>query len=91
MKKIRSYKDAEMLVNKMLNDADVEIQLWDEIESNRIIAAERDTEYELWCWMKALDTVNGTVEWIHVYVADVTELIWNNRKDVNRLNDLEGL
>ena len=91
MNKIKSFKNAEELVNKMLDDADVEIVLWDEMESNRIISVERDTEYSLWCWMRSVDTVNGTYEWIHVYISDVVELVYDNRKDVNKLNDLASL
>lgn len=91
MNKIKSFKNAQELVNKMLDDANVEIVLWDEMESNRIISVERDSEYSLWCWMRAVDTVNGTYESIHVYISDVAELVYDNRKDVNKLNDLASL
>lgn len=91
MNKIKSRKDAGDLVKKMIENPGIQIRLWDEMDSNSIISVERDKEFDMWCYVTQIDTVNGTEERLHHYVSEVAEAIWNNRKDVNKLNDLASL
>lgn len=91
MNKIKSFKNANELVKKMLADPELQIQLWNEMDSNRIMSVEADKEYDLWCWITLIDTVNGTETRYHAYVSEAEEAIWHNRKNVNKLNDLAGL
>ena len=91
MTKIKSFKNARELVNKMIENPSLQIQLWNEMNSNRIISVERDAEYDLWCFVTRIDTINGTEERRHVYIDDVAQSIWDNRKNVNKLNDLASL
>lgn len=91
MKKITSFKNANELVKKMLENSELRIQLWDEVDSNRIMSLEKDEEFELWCFITLEDTVNGTVKKYHAYVSEAEEAIWHNRKNVNKLNDLASI
>ena len=91
MKKITSYKNADELVKKMLENPELRIQLWDEVESNRMMSLEKDEEFELYCYMTLEDTVNGTVTKCPAYVSEAQEAIWHNRKNVNKLNDLASI
>lgn len=91
MKKITSHQDAEDLMFKMLENPELRIQLWDDVDSNRIMSLVKDEEYELWCVVVLEDTVNGTVIRQNAYISEAEEAIWHNRKNVNRLNDLESI
>ena len=91
MNKIKSFKNAQELVDKMLNDSDIHIVMWDGVESNRVVSAEPDMEYPQWCWLNAVDSVNGTYEHVHVRVADFAQFVFTVRKNINELNNLEIL
>ena len=91
MNKIKAFKDVKALVKKMLANPELKIQIWDQLDTSRIISVEPNPEYELWCFVTIIDTVEGTEERIEAYITDVEDSIWNNRKDVNKLNDLAGL
>lgn len=91
MNKIKSFKDANQLVKKMMENPELEIRLWDEFESNRIMSVEADAEYPMWCYITFLDTVNDTRTRYNAYVSEAEEAIWHNRKNVNKLNDLASL
>ena len=92
MNKIRTKKDAGELVRKMGQNPDIQIILWDEMDSNRIMSAVEDPEMMgIWYKMTFEDTVNGTVTRQGGYFSEAREAIWQNRKNVNRLNDLANI
>lgn len=91
MNKIKSFKDANELVKKMMENPELGIQLWNEFDSSRIMFVEADAEYPLWCYITLLDTVNDTRTRYNAYVSEAEEAIYRNRKDVNRLNYLACL
>lgn len=88
MKKITSYKIAEELVNKMV-ETGKEIILWDEIQSNRIAKVNSDNGSLI--EVLFTDTVNGEVYRRDMYRGELKTALWQNRADVNRLNDLASL
>ena len=85
MKKITSYKVAEELANKMIKTGE-EIILWDEVDSNRIMKVEADngTLFEV----ILIDTVNDDMFRRDMYIGELVTVLFENRKDVNRLNNL---
>lgn len=89
MKKITSHKIAFELVDKMI-ETGAEIILWDEVDGNRI-AQVVSNEDGYFLEVVLVDTVYG--DQYHKYMdrADLEYLIWKNRKDVNRLNDLASM
>lgn len=88
MKKITSYKIAEELVNKMV-ETGKEIILWDESRSNRI--AKVDADNGILLEVLFTDTVNGEVYRRDMYRGELKTALYENRADVNRLNDLASL
>lgn len=88
MKKITSYKIAEELVNKMV-ETGKEIILWDEVNSNRIAKVNADNGSML--EVLFTDTVNGKVCRMDMYRCELKTTLWENRADVNKLNDLASL
>lgn len=88
MNKIRTKRDAKALVEKMLANPDLEIHLWDEMESSRGMKLTADAEYEMWCRIELVDYVTGQLWNRSEYVSEAVEAIWTNRKNVNKLNDL---
>lgn len=88
MKKITSYKVAEELANKMVKTGK-EIILWDEVDSNRIMKVEADngTLFEV----ILIDTVNNDMFRRDMYIGELITALFENRKAVNRLNDLASL
>ena len=89
MNKIKKLADAGMLVKKMIENPELKIILWDEPESNRIMSIIPCPEMlGIWCGMVLEDTVNGTETRKGVYFAEARQAIWENRKNVNELNDL---
>ena len=90
MNKIKSKKDAQALVEKMVATG-TELQLWDEINSSRIMIVEAHTELISKCVLTFVDSVTGMIDRYTAYKTEAVEAIYTNRKDVNRLNDLELL
>lgn len=92
MKKITKLTDAGELVKKMAENPELQIILWDEMDSNRIMSVEADPEMMgIWCKMTFEDTVNGTVTRQGGYFSEARQAIWENRKNVNKLNDLASI
>ena len=87
MAKIRTKKDAENLVLEMLENPDMEIVLWDEVDSNRIMSLTKDEEFIFLCNIHYFDTVNGKNFTERRYISEAREAIWENRKNVNKLNN----
>ena len=85
MKKITSYKVAEELANKMIKTGE-EIILWDEMDYNRVMEVVADNEGLLEVILT--DTVNGTMFRRNMYIGELVTVLFENRKDVNRLNNL---
>lgn len=88
MKKITSFKIANELVNKMI-EAGEEIVLWDDCNSNRVVSVNEDNEGLL--EVLFIDTVNDEVCTRDMYRSELATVLFENRKYVNRLNDLASL
>ena len=88
MKKITSYKVAEELANKMIKTGE-QIILWDEMDYNRVMEVVADNEGLLEVILS--DTVNGNMFRRNMYIGELVRILFENRKDVNRLNDLASL
>lgn len=92
MNKITKKTDAGMLVKKMMENPELQIILWDEADSNRIMTVEADPEMMgIWCVVTFVDTVNGTETRKGCYFVEARQEIWENRKNVNKLNDMASL
>ena len=89
MNKIKTKKDAQALVDKMVATGE-EIVLWDEVNSSRAMKVEADAEFGLWCVLTFTDGVTGMVDVYKAYRAEAVEAIFTNRKNVNKLNELEN-
>ena len=88
MKKITSHTIAEELVDKMV-ETGKEIILWDENHSNRI--AKVDVDNGSFLEVLLIDTVNDEVFRRDMYRSELKTILWSNRANVNKLNDLASL
>lgn len=106
MNKIKTRKDARVLAELLISenpnlnthfcpgyDADKSfIQLWDNMEGNRLmIFIRKDEECDWLHLVYFTDTVNDTEFCKWVTVGEIEEAIWHNRKFINQSEQLTNL
>ena len=91
MNKIRTLIDARTLVAKMMQNPELQIILGDDIDANCVMSVAPHPESDIWCKMTFIDSVNGRETHRSGYIVEARRAIWESRKNVNRLNDLENL
>lgn len=89
MEKIKSFRQAEELVRKMLDDSTIELQLYDDFDSNKIIWLDSDGVNG--CTVYSRDTVNGTQGQSFRYLSEVAQEIYDSRKFINHSGQLDRL
>lgn len=87
MEKIRTFRQAEELVRKMLDDSTIELQLYDDMDSNKIIWL--DSEGVGSCTVYSRDSVNGTQGQSFHYLSEVAQEIYDSRKFINQSGQLD--
>ena len=79
--KITNKKDVENLIKIMVEES-IEIQLYDNANENEIISIENvDGFIYTVSWE---DTVNGTCGIYKLYLSELVDKIWENRKYINK-------
>lgn len=90
MNKIKSKADARALAEKLVSE-DFTIQLWDDMNSNRLMFCEGATEYCHRYNMLLSNTVRG-IEWHEeMSIHTITEALWCSRKFINNSGQLDEI
>lgn len=90
MNKIVRRIDARMLAEKMVTD-DITIQLWDDVDGNRLMHCEGSTGYNQQFKMVLTNTVRGTEYHENMSIYTITEALWSARKFINHSGQLETI
>lgn len=91
MKKITTKAQARELVGAMLENSDLEIQLFDEMYGNEIISLVPDKELDYNCEMIWRDTVSGESGKTQMTVVGVVGMIFEHRKFINKSGRLANI
>ena len=79
-----------MLAEKMVTDH-ITVQLWDNMEDNRLFRCEGSTGYNQQYKMIVNDTVNGTEYHENMSIYTIAEALWKARKFINHSGQLETI
>lgn len=90
MNKIVRRIDARMLAEKMVTD-DITIQLWDDVDGNRLMHCEGSTGYNQQFKTVLTNTVRGTEYHENMSIYTIAEALWNARKFINHSGQLETI
>lgn len=90
MNKIVRRIDARMLAEKMVTD-DITIQLWDDVDGNRLMHCEGSTGYNQQFKMVLTNTVRGTEYHENMSIYTITEALWSARKFINHSGQLDTI
>lgn len=91
MKKITTRAQARELVEAMLENSNLEIQLFDEMYGNEIISLVPDKELDYNCEMTWRDTVSGESGKTEMTVVGVVSMIFEHRKFINKSGQLANI
>ena len=90
MKRIKRKSDARELAEKLVSEG-FTIQLWDDMNSNRLMFCEGATEYCHRYNMLLSNTVSG-IEWHEeMSIHTITEALWCSRKFINNSGQLDRI
>ena len=90
MTKIVRRIDARMLAEKMVTDY-ITIQLWDDVDGNRLMHCEGSTGYNQQFKMVLTNTVRGTEYHENMSIYTITEALWSARKFINHSGQLDTI
>lgn len=86
VKKIVSKQDAKNLVMKAI-EQDLSVVLWDKVDENRVLVIQRCEEPSYYTAL-IVDTVNGTESRERFHINMLVEIVWHNRKYINKSGQL---
>lgn len=89
MREIRSKVEAQALTQKLINGEVDRIVMFDTMQENRVASIRKVEEDEVVVLFE--DTVNGEVFTDRMYDWELADLVFDFRKDINELNDLESI
>jgi len=80
---IKTRADAAKFLDEII-DKDIIVRLWDEMDDNRLIRVDSDPEYDSYCNVEYIDSVNDGVWHDSEYRSEVVDMLYKYRSHINK-------